>query len=200
MSFWRSILGRTVPKAANLDDLFALPNAALSLQTTLGLVPTGDGAVCYRASSGAGFARSQEDIVALLRSDPQAPAIRVTEDSFGFTWLEVDHPAFDPSTDTLSSLSADLHAVNVTLTEAGFGPGLLCTVVPFEMPDSSGTRGRLGLVYLYKQGTFYPFAPTGKGRDRDTLTEIQVRDVLAGEIPIEPDQSRWLGLWGAPGL
>ncbi|CAN5190143.1 MAG: PspA-associated protein PspAB [Nocardioides sp.] len=200
MSFWRSIMGQSVPKAANLDDLFALPNAALTLQTALGMVPTGDGAVCYRASSGAGFARSQDDIVALLRSDPDAPAIRVSEDSFGFTWLEVDHPAFDPATDTLSSLSTDLHAVNVTLTEAGFGPGLLCTVVPFETAGSGGIAGRVGLVYLYKQGTFYPFAPTGEGRATDAVTEIQVRDVLAGELPIEPDRSRWLGLWGAPGL
>ena len=55
------------------------------------------------------------------------------------------------------------------------------------------------MVYLYKQGTFYPFAPTGERR-RDNLLEIQVRDLLAAELPIERDLSRWMALWGAPGF
>ena len=58
---------------------------------------------------------------------------------------------------------------------------------------------RLGLVYLYKQGTFYPFAPTGP-QQRDNLLEIQTRDALSGELPIEKELSRWLAVWGAPGL
>jgi hypothetical protein len=59
----------------------------------------------------------------------------------------------------------------------------------------------VGLVYLYKQGTFYAFAPRpGAQRQRDNLLEIQVRDELAGELPMEKDLSRWLAVWGAPGL
>jgi hypothetical protein len=54
-------------------------------------------------------------------------------------------------------------------------------------------------VYLYKKGTFYPFAPAGPQR-RDTLLELQVRDTLGAELPIEPELSGWLALWGAPGL
>ena len=61
--------------------------------------------------------------------------------------------------------------------------------------------GRVGLVYLYKQATFYPFAPKpGAGRERDNLLEIQVRDALTGELPMEQDLGRWLAVWGAPGL
>jgi hypothetical protein len=67
--------------------------------------------------------------------------------------------------------------------------------VPFH--DASGRT--FGLVYLYKQGTFYAFAPTG-AKSRDNLLEIQVRDTLAGELPMEQDLQRWLALWGAPGL
>jgi hypothetical protein len=67
--------------------------------------------------------------------------------------------------------------------------------VPFT--DPSGRR--VGLVYLYKQGTFYPFAPTGP-QQRDNLLEIQVRDTIAGELPVEKDLSRWLAVWDAPGL
>lgn len=190
MGLWDALTGRTKPKQANLDALFSVPNAAVTLQTAAGLLPTGDGSVCYRAAAGAGFAETQEDVLELLRADPQAPEVEVTRDDFGFSWLQVHH---DPS-DT-SGLCTDLHAVNTTLEAQGFGPGLLCSLVPFV--DTAGRR--IGLVYLYKQGTFYPFAPTGP-QQRDNLLEISVRDTLAGELPLEQDLSRWLALWGAPGL
>ena len=81
------------------------------------------------------------------------------------------------------------------MVEQGFDSGLLCTLVPFA--DDSGRR--FGLVYLYKQGTFYAFAPTGP-QSRDNLLEIQVRDLLTGELPMEQDLGRWMALWGAPGV
>jgi hypothetical protein len=77
----------------------------------------------------------------------------------------------------------------------GFATGLLCSLVPFH--DAAGRKA--GLVYLYKQGTFYTFAPTGPST-RDNLLEIQLRDTLAGDLPMEQDLQRWLALWGAPGL
>ena len=95
----------------------------------------------------------------------------------------------------MAELCTDLHAVNTTLESEGFGPGLLCSLIPFEDP----TGRRVGLVYLYKKGTFYPFAPTGP-QERDNLLELQVRDTLRAELPIEPELSGWMALWGAPGL
>jgi len=77
----------------------------------------------------------------------------------------------------------------------GFEGGLLCSMVPFA--NASGQR--FGLTYLYKQGTFYPFAPSGE-RSRDTLLELSVRDLLGEELPMEPDLQRWLAVWKAPGL
>ena len=35
---------------------------------------------------------------------------------------------------------------------------------------------------------------------RDNLLEIQVRDALRGDLPLEADLARWMALWGAPGL
>ena len=67
------------------------------------------------------------------------------------------------------------------------------------MPFADGGGHRVGLVYLYKQGTFYPFAPRGP-QQRDNLLEIQVRDAVSGELPVETDLSRWLAVWDAPGL
>lgn len=191
MGFWRSVLGRSRPKQADLDSLFLVPSAAITLQTTLGYTPTGDGSVCYRAAAGVAFEQVQAEVVQLLESTGDAPQVRVSKDSFGFSWIEIDR---EPGAD-VEGLCTGLHAVNTSLEANGFGPGLLCTLVGFE--SSAGRT--LGLVYLYKQGTFYPFAPSGR-QQRDNLLEIQVRDALTGELPIEQDMSRWLAVWGAPGL
>jgi hypothetical protein len=133
----------------------------------------------------------QTEVVELLRATGDTPDVRVSTDEFGFSWIEIDR---EPGAD-VEGLCTGLHAVNTGLESQGFGPGLLCTVIGFA--DPSGRR--LGLVYLYKQGTFYPFAPRGP-QQRDNLLEIQVRDVLSGELPIEKELSRWLAVWGAPGL
>ncbi|CUR53910.1 conserved hypothetical protein [metagenome] len=188
MNFIDSILGRNRPRAAQLDALFGLPNAALTLETTSGFLPVGSGAVCFRAAEGAAAAQTQADIVQLLDADGDGPAVEQVTDSFGFTWLITRQS-------DMSALCTDLHAINTGLEEQGFGSGLLCSMVPFAEP----TGRRFGLVYLYKQGTFYPFAPK-EAPTRDNLLEIQVRDLLAGELPIEKDLTKWMALWGAPGL
>ena len=190
MGLWKAITGRSDPVHADLDALFEVPSAAITLQTALGLTPTGEASVCYRGAAGAAFDRTQDEVVELLQADPAAPPVRITSDDFGFTWLTVTG---DPA-DT-AGLCTDLHAVNTSLEAAGFGPGLLCTLVPFA--DGSGRR--VGLVYLYKQGTFYAFAPTGP-QQRDNLVEIGIRDALADELPMEKDLKRWLAVWKAPGL
>ncbi len=190
MGLWEAVTGRRRTPQPNLDALFEVPSAAITLQTALGLMPTGEASVCYRAAVGSAFATTQSDAIDLIGMNSDAPEVRTTVDSFGFTWLTVSG---DPA-DT-AGLCTDLHAVNTSLEAQGFGPGLLCTLVPFA--DGSGRR--VGLVYLYKQGTFYAFAPTGP-QQRDNLTEISIRNCLAEELPMETETSRWLALWEAPGL
>jgi len=193
-----SILGRSKPAKPDLDQLFGLPSAAITLETSIGFTTTGTGSVAFRAPEGRAFADVQADVQALLDAG-SGPKVDVEVDSFGYTWLvcRTDPP-------DLSALVTDLHAVNTTLQESGFGSTLLCSLVPF----SDGTR-TFGLVYLFKRGTFYPFAPavgtttTIEGatpQRRDNLLEIQVRDLLTGDLRIEPEVSRWFAVWGAPGL
>jgi hypothetical protein len=199
MGLWDALRGRRTTSAPNLDSLFLVPSAAVTLQTAAGLTPTGEGSVCFRSAAGAAFQETQADVVALIEADPDTPEVEVTTDSFGFTWLTIER---DP--DDVAGLCTDLHAVNTALETQGFGDGLLCSLVPFQAPGGS----RVGLVYLYKRGTFYPFAPRagaragagGGAQERDNLLEIQVRDALSAELPVEQELSRWLAVWGAPGL
>jgi hypothetical protein len=189
MGLWDSLLGRSRPKGPDLDALFAVPQAALTLQAAAGFNPTGVGSVCYRESEGAAFASVQTDVQQLLDLDGGAPVERTT-DGFGFTWLTCRQ-----DTDSVSDLVTELHAVNRSLEEQGFGPSLLCSVVGFS--DASGRH--LGLVYLYKRGTFYPFAPL-PGDRRDNSLELQVRGLIGTDVPLESELGRWMALWGAPGL
>ncbi len=194
MGLWEAMLGRRRVKGPNLDSLFGIPAAAITLEAAAGFRSTGLGSVCFRAVAGAAYAETEREILALVDDDPETPDVEVTRDDFGYTWMVVHADPADSA-----GLCTDLHAVNTTLAAEGFDSGLLCTLVPFT--DASGRR--FGLVYLYQQGTFYAFAPThgsGAERSRDNLLEISVRDLLGGELPMEPDLARWLALWGAPGL
>jgi hypothetical protein len=190
MGFWEVLRGRSSAPAPNLDTLFAVPGAVISLQTAMGASATGVGSVCYRAAAGAAMADTQADATAIIESDGVGSVER-TVDSFGFTWTVVHGDAGD-----MSGLVTDLHALNTDLETQGFASSLLCSVVGFRSADAKP----FGLVYLYKQGTFYPFAQQGSAQTRDTLLERQVRDAVATDLPIEPETSRWLPLWDCPGL
>jgi hypothetical protein len=195
VGFFDSLLGRSKPARPDLDQLFQLPTAAITLQAAAGFQSTGMGSVCYRAAQGSAFATTQSDVQALLDAD-DGPDVELSTDSYGYTWLLVRQTAEQLTDATaMSTLATDLHAVNSTLEINGFGPQLLCSLVAFR--DAQGRA--LGLVYLYKQGTFYPFAPTG-ANTRDNVLEIQVKSLVGADLAIEPDTSRWFPVWGAPGL
>jgi hypothetical protein len=187
MGILDTLLGRTKPVPPNLDQLFALPAAAITLQTATGYRPTGTGSVCFKAAEGGGFAALREEVAKLLALDDGKFTSQT--DSYGFSWLirQVEG-------DDLSGLVTDLHGVNSALVDAGFGSALLCTLIAF----TDGTHP-LGLVYLYKQGSWYPFAPAGRDR-RDNTVELQIRSTLEGDLRIETDLTRWFPLYGAPGL
>lgn len=188
MGLFDSLLGRTKPPQADLDVLFAVPQAVISLQAE-GFAPTGSGSVCFRDMEGQADDAVMADAEKIITSSPGSTVTR-SDDRFGFHWLTVTRTDRD-----VSGLVADLHAVNSSLADAGFGSALLCSTITFTTP----TAKPLGLVYLYKRGTFYPFVPDG-GERRDNSLELQVRGVVAGDVPVEPDLSKWLAIWGAPGL
>ncbi|MGW1611787.1 PspA-associated protein PspAB [Streptomyces sp. NPDC002285] len=188
------LLGRTKPVAPDLDQLFGLPSAAITLEAAAGFRPTGSGAVCFATVEGAVFEQTHREVQALLDADAEREGrpVQLTRDGYGYSWL-VSRRA----PEQLPELVNDLHAVNSAMEVNGFGPQLLCSLAGFE-----DDRGRsLALVYLYKRGTFYPFAPLpGAAERRDNPLELRVKAALAGDLRIEQDLNRWFPVWGAPGL
>jgi hypothetical protein len=192
VGFLDVIRGRKEPARPNLDALFALPSAVITLDIDLGLTPTGAGSVCFRAPEGKAFADLEAEVRELLDADG-GPAVEASADEFGFDWFTI---RTDPA--DISTAVTDIHAVNTSLVHAGFGPQLLCSLFPFA--DKAGNIG--ALIYLYKRGTFYPFVPKPKTQDksRNNILELQIRDKLVGELPMELDTTRWFALWDAPGI
>jgi hypothetical protein len=237
MGLFDTLLGRTKPVRANLDALFSLPSAAITLQVTAGLVPTGRAGVCFKPPAGQPFAEVQAELEQLLATPddpgppapaggpeatgadrasapaaagaPARPTVRHVGDKFGYRWIIVEATAVD-------DLVTRVHMVHASLQDAGWSTQLLCSVFGFapgtdQEDDSTGDAGAppasgssaetitrpLYLVYLAKQGTFYPFAPTG-GEQRDNELELRLKGMLAEDLPIEPDLTRWFPMWDLP--
>jgi hypothetical protein len=184
-----SLFGRTKQVAPNLDNLFALSTAALTLQSELDLVSSGQAGLCFKAGSGETTLTTDEDIKELLDFDATTSNVTITTDDLGFKWLVVNDP-------DLESLVTRIHAANTSMVEHGLGPRLLCGVFGF-VPKTPPGEGSLRLVYLMKQGTFYPFAPTGPSQRNNEL-ELRVRSFLGTDLPIEKDLGRWMALWNLP--
>ncbi|HEY0399647.1 MAG TPA: hypothetical protein VGF00_14725 [Acidimicrobiia bacterium] len=190
MKWVDTILGRTKPKPANLDALFAVPGAAITLEAAMGLTSAGAAAVCFKPASGYDFASACNDINELLELSGKDTGSEVTqtEDSFGYHWIVVRDP-------DMSDLVTTVHMVNASLAERGYENQLLASVFAFR----DGGGGVAYLVYLFKRGTFYPFVPgPGGGERRDNQKELQVQAALTGEVPLEADLTRWFPIWGAP--
>jgi hypothetical protein len=203
MKFLDALLGRTKPKPAKLDALFALPGAAVALEVEAGLRPSGQAGVCFKPVAGGAFAGVGDEMRELLRlGENDRKALREEDDRYGYHWVVLEEP-------TLEELVTDIHMVNTTLEGSGFGPQLLCSVFGFRPADEGPEAGGPGdgepeaggpgmyLVYLYKRGTFYPFAPR-HGERRDNELELRIRALLGDELPIEAELGRWFPIWGAP--
>jgi hypothetical protein len=183
-----TLLGRTKPVKANLDALFSLPTAAMTLQAAGGLVSSGHAGVCWKPPAGQGAEDLQHEVAELV-----GDSFTHVQDSFGYGWLLL-------SNDDLEELVTHVHMANSTLSDAGWGPQLLCSVFGFVPgPDAPSDAKKCSLVYLFKRGTFYPFAPVdGQKEKRDTELELRIRSMVGSDLPFETDLARWFPLWDLP--
>src|SRR5579872_6014006 len=117
MGLLDTLLGRTKPVRANLDALFALPSAGVTLQVRSGLVPTGRAGVCFKPPAGQSFADMQAELEQLLETPDEGAgagspgagsaaasgvggvgatgnaanlAVRHVGDKFGYRWIVVE--------------------------------------------------------------------------------------------------------------
>lgn len=187
MGFTDVLFGRKRLKDAAGERLFALSTARVTLEVELGLKPGGVAAVCFKPLSAGEFVRAENELQQLLDAVATQSHSKISRhsDEFGFEWLVVRDRE-------LEDLVTTVHLIGSELQSRGFGPQLLAAMFEFK-----GGEHPVYFIYGYKTGTFWPFVPTGE-KERDNSEELELKAKLEKELPIEPDLSRWFGLFGAP--
>ena len=182
------LFGRKKLKGANLDRLFALSTARITLEAELALNPDGVGAVVFKPLSAGEFMQAERDIDELLGVAARDSGSKVSRrsDTFGFEWLVIRDSDFEDLITTTNLVSSELQA-------RGFGGQLLAAIFKFR-----GGEHPVYLIYGLKTATFWPFVPTGEEQERDNAEEMRLKAELEKELPIEPDLTRWLALFDAP--
>jgi hypothetical protein len=183
-----ALFGRKGLKKAQREALFALPAAAVTMDVELGLRPAGLAAVIFKPLSAGEFVRAENEMQELLdvAARESSSKLERSTDSYGYEWLIVRD-------NDLEDLVTTVHLIASELASRGFGEQLLAAAFRFE-----GGKLPVLWIYGYKRGAFWPFVPTGEGQERDNAEELALKAKLEKELPIEPDLSRWFGLFGAP--
>jgi PspA associated protein B len=145
-------------------------------------------AVCFKPLSAGEFVRAENELQELLdvAARDTGSRIRRKSDEYGYEWMIVEDEDFE-------DLVATVHLIGSELKARGFGPQLLAAIFRFD-----GGKHPVYFVYGYKRGTVWPFVPTGKDHERDNAEELELKAKLERELPIEPDISRWFGMFDAP--
>ena len=178
MGLLDTLFGRTKPVRANLDALFALPSAAVTLQSPQGSCPPARPASAGSRRRASRRPTSEQEIADLLaipddaadrhraagRSGrPAKPAVTgvgeltQTEDAYGFRWLLLDDPAIETSSPGYtSSTDADRQRLGPPAALLGLRPGAR-TVTPAPtaaaLPRLPVQAGHLLPVRPRRQGT-----------------------------------------------
>ena len=185
----RDILsGRAKLKEPAGERLFALTTAAVTLDVECGLKPAGAGAVVFKPLSAGEFVRVENEMEELVQAVAQSSGAKLDrkEDSFGFEWLIVRDPDLEDQVTAVHTVASELAA-------QGFGEQLLAATFRFD-----GGKHPVYWIYGYKRGAFWPFVPTGEDQKRDNAEELELKAKLEKELPIEPDLTRWFGVFDAP--
>ena len=194
MGLLDNVLGRRRAAPPASDRLFAITTAYLDLQARSGVVTRGAAAIVFQPLATGDFEQVVDSVEAVVRSTGEETASTVERqtDSFGYHWMIVRDEDVD-------DLAVGINAVSDELATGGYADRVLCAVFAFEDAE----HAPLYLIYNYKRGTWYPFAPLVAGdgpaaQERDTERELRLRALLGDGLPVEPEISRWFPLWGIP--
>jgi hypothetical protein len=223
-----ALLGRSKPAAANLDKLFALPPAQITLQVCEQVVPTGQAGVCFKPAVGQSFGGAEQDIADLLALDdsdsrlagaaiPQATGAGA--DNTGHSRADASGQVHATLTtnadqygyrwivleaDDFETLVTRTHFVNSTLDEHGWSSQLLCSVFgfgppPAGAPDTAMASGPASLYLVYLYKRGTFFPFVPLGGERrDNEAELRLKSELTEDLPIEPELNRWFPIWNLP--
>jgi len=188
MGFWDAVLGRGKRVGSpRVDALFRLSTALFTIQSNFNADRTGYAGVCFRPMPEASFADTQREITDLLRINDFGTEYSVRQDSFGYSWLVL----FDRDFEDLITL---LHMASQVFIDNGYGKQILCAAFEFE-----AGRQAFFVIYNYKRGRFYPFAPLDQNdQTRDHSLELRLKAQMGEELPIESKLEEWYPLWGMP--
>ena len=201
MSFFRKIrksiyYDKNKPKTDS-DAIFSLSSATITLETKLGLKPTGRCALAAKSASGMYFNEMKEEIQRFLNiSKPDFEInYRMVIDSYGYLWVILMGR-------TIEDILAAITAVGDTMQEKGFSGQLLASIFELrqeQKADSSTENDNMQyLIYNYKYNKFYPFVPFYGKKTRDTENEMRIMATIKDEIPFEMDSAMWYPLWDLP--
>jgi hypothetical protein len=187
LGFTDVLFGRKKLKDAADERLFALSTARVTLEVELGLKPAGAGGVVFKPLSAGEFVRAENELQELLDAVATDYGSRLERksDEYGYEWIVVRDAELEDQVTTV-------HAVAQGLQERGFGAQLLAAAFRFD-----GGKNPVYWIYGFKRGAFWPFVPKGE-KERDNAEELELKAKLEKELPIEPDLSRWFGLFDAP--
>ena len=191
MSLRDILTGRHEVKGPAPDRLFAIATAYVSLSAEQGIVSTGRAAIVFQALQTADFQSALGETEELVGATGGESGTKVSssEDEFGYRWMVFENGGEE----AVEDLAVGINAVSGSIEAAGHGERLLCAAFAFR--DSQSRP--LYLIYSYKRGTWYPFAPSGD-KERATERELQMKAKIGAELPIEPELERWFPLWGIP--
>jgi len=173
MKFFDILMGRTRVKKPDIDGLFPLSTAYLTLKDN-GFNPTCVAGICFKRVDSKTFADAMRDISSLLDlSGPDVTYSRI-KDEYGYEWFVL-------KSDNFENLIVNIHMISEVLIDKGFEERLLSSVFAFN---------RFYLVYNYKSGKFYPFAPLSEDT-RDNKLEFKIKSMIKKEMRIEEDITKW---------
>jgi hypothetical protein len=178
------------------EAIFSLSSATITLETKLGLKPTGRCALAAKSASGMYFNEMKDEIERFLNiSKPDFELeYRTIIDSYGYVWVILNGR-------TIEDILAAITAIGDTIQEKGFSSQLLASI--FELSreqksnDSENNKMQY-LIYNYKSNKFYPFVPFFGKKTRDTENEMRIMASIQDEIPFERDMAMWYPLWDLP--
>lgn len=189
MGFLDSILGgKKKLKGPAPDRLFAMSTAYVTLSTSHGIETKGAAAIVFQQLGTADFEAIVEEMQEILKGtgEDTGTTISSEEDEHGYRWIILRD-------DDIEDLVVGVNAVSDGLMVGGYGDRVLAAVFAFK--DAKGRP--VYFIYNYKRGYWYPFVPAGQ-RERDGERELQIKAIIDGELPIEPELERWFPLWGIP--